>query len=339
MSKRLITELSDEQKGMLSHYREKWKAIATLTQPIDREKVEVAIRAAYKVGDYPEPEIVFFCNPFAAIKDILATENFKTYLGRNIRYKFGKRVMDHLRHLIERQLDNTLFYNLMNQIEYPGFPHHLDRNNLPQASHFPRGIESCIETQILKDFDRTKTNDLELEHSDLSDLLEALTRPAEWSFWGCLFDFCISVLGLQHDRKKWQAVQELMQCCGLIFQFEKVCIVCDRPYKLSFDRQNFLHAEGKYALEFVDGYGVYAYHGGERPEGRRCKNDEYIEPGTKVKLPITGEYGIVIHCWYSHEIFDFDCYVAFFGTSFPDNETDCRPYIFRYAAVSLEILE
>jgi hypothetical protein len=53
-------------------------------------------------------------------------------------------------------------------------------------------------------------------------------------------------------------------------------------------------------------------------EGRRCENGEYIKPGTKVKLPATGEYGIVAHCWYSNEIFDFDCYVAFFGTSFPE---------------------
>ncbi len=130
-----------------------------------------------------------------------------------------------------------------------------------------------------------------------------------------------------------------MQYCGFIFLFENVCIACDRPYKLSFDQQNSLHGEGKYALEFIDGYGVYAYHGGEPPEGKRCKNNEYIEPGTRVKLLHTGEYGIVVHCWYSDEISDFDCYVAFFGTSFPDRETHCRPYIFRYAAVSLEILE
>ena len=127
-----------------------------------------------------------------------------------------------------------------------------------------------------------------------------------------------------------------------MFPFENVCIACDRPYKLSFDRQNLLHAEGKYALEFVDGYGVYAYHGGERPEGRPCKNNEYIEPGTRVRLPHAlgpGEYGIVVHCWYSKEISDFDCYIAFFGDSFPDRETDCKPSLFRFAAVSLEILD
>ncbi|MGL4879867.1 MAG: DUF6745 domain-containing protein [Waterburya sp.] len=52
-----------------------------------------------------------------------------------------------------------------------------------------------------------------------------------------------------------------MQYCGFIFQFEKVCIACARPYKLSFDRENMLHGEKEPALKFADGYSVYACHG------------------------------------------------------------------------------
>lgn len=76
-----------------------------------------------------------------------------------------------------------------------------------------------------------------------------------------MFDFCISILGLQHDKQKWKALQDLMQYCGFIFQFEKVCLACDRPCELSFDDKNMLHAEGKPALLFADGYSVYAYQG------------------------------------------------------------------------------
>ncbi|MGK7939002.1 MAG: DUF6745 domain-containing protein [Crocosphaera sp.] len=330
----MITQLSEKQITVLSTYIEKWKAITSSTQLIEQEKAKLAIKNAYEESNYPEPEIIFFGSPFAAIKKIIVTKNFKSYLGRNINKKFRKRVWEHLFHLIKRQLDEPIFYQLINQILYPGYPNHLDRANLPKGFHFPMGIENCVEAQLFRDFDRIET-----DNSDISNLLEALTRPVGWSGWVCMFDFCISILGVQHDHKKWHVVKELMQYCDFIFQFENVCIVCDRPCKLSFDRKNRLHAEWEYALQFADGYGVYAYHGGECPEGKHCKNNEYLEPGTKVKLPSTGEYGIVVHCWYSNEIYDFDCYVAFYGTSFPDPETDCRPYIFRYAAVSLEILE
>lgn len=339
MSKHLITHLSHEQEVLLPKYREKWKAIDTLTRPIDQDKVAASVNAAYLESNYPEPTLLFYRHPFAAIQAILAKESFRTDLGRSIRNNFHKRIMGHLIHLMERQLDQPLFYQVRSQLNYPDYPDHLDQNSNPTSFHFPMGIDTCIKAQIIQDFESADIDDAEDNYSHVSKLLETLDRPPSWSIWGCMLDFCISVLDIQHDPKKWKVARELMECCSFIFPFEQVCIVCDRPNILLFDPAHLLHADEGPALQFADGYHVYAAHGGAPLEGRRCQNNEYIEPGTKVKLPSTGEYGIVVYCWYSQEILDFDCYIAFFGTSFPSKNTDCRPYIFRYAAVSLEILE
>jgi hypothetical protein len=48
--------------------------------------------------------------------------------------------------------------------------------------------------------------------------------------------------------------------------YEKVCIVCDRPIQLSFDAESRLHAEGEPAIQFSDGFRVYAYAGVRLPE-------------------------------------------------------------------------
>lgn len=212
MSKRIITEISDDHYKELASYREKWKTIAILTQPIDRERVAKSIRSAYVASNYSEPEILFFCSPFAAVEEILATENFRAYLGKDIRHKFQKICFDHVHHLIDRQLDKNFYYNLRNQIDYPEFPDHLDQNSNPKSFYFSRGIESCVEAQIMKELNKTET-----DYSNISELLNALYRPASWSSLACMFDFCISVLGLQHDQKKWISVKELMQSCDFIF--------------------------------------------------------------------------------------------------------------------------
>lgn len=81
-----------------------------------------------------------------------------------------------------------------------------------------------------------------------------------------MLDFCISVLGCNHDRKKWQALQTLVMECGFVLQLENTCLVCDRPIKLSQDEQNRFHAEGEAAIKFIDGYSIYAYHGVRLPE-------------------------------------------------------------------------
>jgi hypothetical protein len=256
MPKRIISELSPEQEAMLPSYRAKWRSLSILTEPINKEKIRVVIKAAYAVSGYCEPEILFYSSPMEAIKKVIAVENFKAYLGHNINIKFIKRVTDHLQHQIRQQLEEQFFVKLLNQIQIPEFPHYSTQSH-PRVSYFPSySVTSCLEKQLIADFDQSK-----LEFTDYSYFTNHLTRPVEGAIWGCMFDFCISVLKLQHDRQKWQVLQELMQHCGFIFQYEKVCIVCDRPCKLSFDQENRLHAKGEPAMQFTDGYSVCACHG------------------------------------------------------------------------------
>jgi hypothetical protein len=71
--------------------------------------------------------------------------------------------------------------------------------------------------------------------------------------------------------------------------------------------------------------------------------DRYISPGTKVcydGLDVGGpEYGVVLHCWDDDEIGGYDCYVAFFGSTMPSGKPEEKPYVLRYAAISLNVIE
>jgi hypothetical protein len=69
----------------------------------------------------------------------------------------------------------------------------------------------------------------------------------------------------------------------------------------------------------------------------------YLPPGTKVRYDglVEGgpEYGVVVHCWIDSEMDIYDCHVAFFGNEFPPGAPTDRPYILRYASMSLTVLE
>jgi hypothetical protein len=68
--------------------------------------------------------------------------------------------------------------------------------------------------------------------------------------------------------------------------------------------------------------------------------ERFIPAGTKVRYDGTGEPEfIVVHCWMNDDIGGYDCYVAFFGNEFPDGRPPCIPYVLRYAASSLDIVE
>jgi hypothetical protein len=76
--------------------------------------------------------------------------------------------------------------------------------------------------------------------------------------------------------------------------------------------------------------------------------DRYLCPGTKVRRDAlwngqqeVSEYGVVIHCWRSEELGGMhDCIVAFFGEHPPPaGQPEEQPYVLRYAAVSLQVLD
>ena len=73
--------------------------------------------------------------------------------------------------------------------------------------------------------------------------------------------------------------------------------------------------------------------------GRKVADDRYLEPGCRVRLinhaDGSSEDGIVVHCWWAEEIAAYDCYVAFLGQSIPEGRPHTKPYVLRYASISL----
>ena len=119
-----------------------------------------------------------------------------------------------------------------------------------------------------------------MEHPDLQGLLSNFLSLPEQTFlldhpaifpttiaiYCTWFDFAFSVLGYSYPSKKWEALQDLVNHCGWIFAADDRCFVCDRPIAIRINDTFQLHGEGVPALEFSDGFSLYAYHGTPIPE-------------------------------------------------------------------------
>ncbi|MDY6902539.1 MAG: hypothetical protein SWZ49_31390, partial [Cyanobacteriota bacterium] len=79
-------------------------------------------------------------------------------------------------------------------------------------------------------------------------------------------DYAISVLNFSHNPQKWFAVQGLVKHCGWIFAVDNLCIICERPTKILVNEDNQIHGEGETAIEFSDGFSIYAFNGILLPE-------------------------------------------------------------------------
>lgn len=58
-----IASLTPEQEALIPIYREKWRAIALSTEPIDRQRAKGALRAAYAIAGKADPEFRFLNGP------------------------------------------------------------------------------------------------------------------------------------------------------------------------------------------------------------------------------------------------------------------------------------
>ena len=250
MSKYQMIELSPSQTAAIDIYKTKWHSILINNQnkPIQPELASKSIESFYLAANFDKPEIIFFDNPLVAIKELINTQDFKTILGKQINTKLTKRIYEHNNKLVSRQLTSVVFNQLINYtifIEYPRLP----PNDC--TAYFPTNASLYISQHLEKDFCK-----LGFDYVDRSYFIQSILRPLDLISDICRLDFCIDHLNLQHDRKKWQILENLILHSGFMFTFEKICLVCDRPLKITFSNNDFLQIDNKIEIIYPGDYKI-----------------------------------------------------------------------------------
>ncbi|NER39919.1 MAG: hypothetical protein F6J93_39315 [Oscillatoria sp. SIO1A7] len=231
-----IEKLSPEQQSLIPVYRQKWRSIAFSTKPIEPAQAAAAVKAAYAAIGEEEPEVIFAASPYDAEK--------KTDEITNLGFCSSSQTTS----LLEDRLWKGLVSNLWKRLK----------------------------RKVARELNRQIWNELVSEVRDFQ--LESLLfgsgwciQPQDWAGGCSAVDFCLNVLGLKSSRREeeleaWSLARSLLDSCDRIYPYEKIAIVCDRPRQIHFDSQGLLHAFGKLALEFADGYGFYCDRGVPLPE-------------------------------------------------------------------------
>jgi hypothetical protein len=224
----MIAELTPEQEALIPVYREKWRAIALSTERIDRQKAANAIRAAYSIIGFEEPETIFCDSPSKAYSQL------------------KDHPLNSLARCFEEQLRDNQHIQLMGQVQKGLWVRLVSSLSVNFAWNLLEPLYTKLGDQII---------------NELEGQIFPSFASERWVSPACWFDFFITVLNCQSLSGEWMIFQELIMECGWIFPFEGICLICDRPTKLTFDDQGRLHADKEPAIEFADGFCVYAQHG------------------------------------------------------------------------------
>ncbi|HEY9788090.1 MAG TPA: hypothetical protein V6D17_22065 [Candidatus Obscuribacterales bacterium] len=108
-------------------------------------------------------------------------------------------------------------------------------------------------------------------------------------------DELLSELGITSDGTA-ERYRDLVAHAGMCWPFNKVCLMVDRPKKMSFDPAMDLHDVDGMAVEYQDGWGIYAVVGVVVPEriarGRFAAKEIDAERSLEVRRAMMSLYGI-----------------------------------------------
>ncbi|MGB3649948.1 MAG: DUF6745 domain-containing protein [Rivularia sp. (in: cyanobacteria)] len=245
----MIINLTPEQQSSIAYYKEKWKNITLSTQPINRdEKILTLLEKTHNLSpsSVTPPKVLFFDSPFAAFSNELKNA-----------------VSDSLILSGEGQARTDLWFDTDLSLHFQ-----IDAKIWQKlGDELEDEVGSRIYETIWNFLEKWFFEQLKIELKDNKELLRYvrnnfLDSDSEWALYAGLFDFCFNELNRQHDEEDWKHYLEMVRECGWWFlPTTFYYVICDRPIKVLLDENEQLHAEGETAIQYSDGFGLYANHG------------------------------------------------------------------------------
>lgn len=275
----------------LGRHREKWRKLIYSTKPYDHPRVEGCVADAYRiVGLRPPTRFVWTESPLAGALAAASLRN--AHKSVHSRVWRGPQEMMH-RKLWQRaeKLKSTEFWmELESYLKIN--PMNVERN-ITRLVRFQissqlelfvfraaRPVAGSLDVQDLRDevigpiMNRLEEQLSGTERHELANVLalegtHQFVRAVANQTWKCGFgnhdadyleflDF-VNASGLKLIDLR--GVVSLAHMCGWWWAFDDVCVISGRPRAIAVDGDGRLHNEDAYAIEYRDGWGLYARHG------------------------------------------------------------------------------
>ncbi len=279
--------LDEQTRLSLSRHVELWMNIALSTRVADRNVTERAVRDAYRIVGLPQPtRYVWLDSPMAgaiaAAHISTAVSNVNERVARRPQEFMMKKlwqkaeVMNQTLHWeqIQLQLSRGSLTALRNNVVLPIARQianqQVDRAEQARLSLFAgsRTKGANISPEVWNNAVAAVKEELtkeELKNMDncvtWARISKQLTACSFGNMDGAFFAFLdyANIAGM--SLNDMQGIVEIAQSAGWWWPFMDLCILTERPKSLSINRQVLLHKENGPAVEFRDGWSVFAMNG------------------------------------------------------------------------------
>lgn len=250
--------LGAEQAAALGRYRARWAAIRRSTEPADRDAAEEGARSAYRLAGLAPPARFVWCESPVALARL--ADRASRADGVNLR----SAVVDRPRRKVASAVGRRLHRRVRAMVE----------STVNAADALVASAAEAVmhatpqeEVTLLRYLREGRPLSLPFALRTLlgrSGLRHDAAGQHDLGFLGA-YEYLRNVLGLRDETAPLLGLWQVAMNAGWVQPHENVCWIAERPRILRGDPQDRLHSASGPALQFCDGWSVWAWKGVEVP--------------------------------------------------------------------------
>jgi hypothetical protein len=250
-----LKRLTLEQTACMEGHRKRWAQIRTSVGPANREEAERGIAAAYSAAGWPEPRQVVWCSSPMQMATLWAKTPHERS-GANLRSAIADQVRSRAAFAIQRRVSGSLLATVEELSSQAGEDTLGDavREAVLRASQAVRPAAPQKRPWLFW-LSRPRS---------WQQLQDAGYAPRSYS-WLERHDFFRTVCGLTSETEPLAGLLLIAEHADWIIPYKHICWVSEPPGVFKTDERGRLHSASGPALQYRDGWGVYAWKGVEVP--------------------------------------------------------------------------
>ena len=221
-----LEKLTPEQETKLNEVRAFWlNYIFSCKNTVDREAAKIGINWLYKTANLNEPVVIYVDSPLACQFAVVYLKEYLKVLGMNNPDQ------------VEAQVGDQVWAQVGDQ------------------------VMAQVRAQVWAQVGAQVGDQV---WDQVGDQVGEAMYGQHDSGWLSFYAFFAKACGFE-SAKRLEPLTRVAASCGWVWMFSGAAIMTDRPHTLRRDSDNRLHCENGPAVEYRDGFSIYAWHGTRVP--------------------------------------------------------------------------
>ena len=245
-----IEELTQEQKELLSVYRDKWLAIGLSTDPANRAEAERGVWLAYELARLEKPKVVWCLSPLSAGLTRYALLKIDKLEPASVRDSVRDSVGDSVRASVRASVGDSVWASVWDSV----------RDSVGDSVR--ASVRASVGDSVWASVWDSVGDSV---RASVGDSVGDSAYGQHDASWLGFYDYFSNVLRLEKQTEKLKGLWIISQNAGWFLPHENICWVSER-HDVCKLKNGGIHSEVGPAIHYPDGFSIWALNGVRVPQ-------------------------------------------------------------------------